>query len=67
VVGLDEAELAGGGGDTGLAAAIDGVQGGSSGGGADRDAQAPENIFIRLGVSSRTAAVACTFPDTTWI
>ena len=26
-----------------------------------------ENIFIRLGVSSRTAAVARTFPDTTWI
>jgi DNA-binding CsgD family transcriptional regulator len=25
-----------------------------------------ENAFIRLGVSSRTAAVARTFPDTTW-
>jgi DNA-binding CsgD family transcriptional regulator len=26
-----------------------------------------ENAFTRLGVSSRTAAVAHTFPDTTWI
>ena len=26
-----------------------------------------ENAFIRLGVSSRTAAVAHAFPDTTWI
>jgi DNA-binding CsgD family transcriptional regulator len=26
-----------------------------------------ENAFTRLGVSSRTAAVARTFPDTTWI
>jgi DNA-binding CsgD family transcriptional regulator len=26
-----------------------------------------ENIFTRLGVSSRTEAVAHTFPDTTWI
>jgi DNA-binding CsgD family transcriptional regulator len=26
-----------------------------------------ENIYGRLGVSSRTAAVACAFPDTTWV
>src|SRR5215470_4459839 len=39
VVGLDEAGIAGGGGDAGLAAAVDGVQGGGLGRGADRDAQ----------------------------
>jgi hypothetical protein len=32
VVGLDEAEFAGGGGDAGLAAAVDGVDGGCLGG-----------------------------------
>jgi hypothetical protein len=31
VVGLDEAEFAGGGGDAGLAAAVDGVEGGGFG------------------------------------
>jgi hypothetical protein len=39
VVGVDEAEFAGGGGGAGLAAAVDGVDGGGFGCGADRDAQ----------------------------
>ena len=39
MLGLDEAELAGGGGGAGLAAAVDGVDGGGLGGGADRDAE----------------------------
>ena len=26
-----------------------------------------ENVYVRLDVSSRTAAVARTFPDTTWV
>jgi hypothetical protein len=39
VVGPDEAEFAGGGGDTGLAPAVYGVHGGGLGRRADRDAQ----------------------------
>ena len=38
-VGADDAELAGGDGDAGLAAAVDGVDGGGLGGGADGDAE----------------------------
>jgi DNA-binding NarL/FixJ family response regulator len=26
-----------------------------------------ENVYARLGVTSRTAAVALVFPDTTWV
>ena len=39
MVGLDEAEFAGGGGDAGLASAVDGVEGGSLGRRADGDAE----------------------------
>ena len=39
MVGLDEAEFAGGRGDAGLAPAVDGVEGGGFGRGADCDAE----------------------------
>jgi len=39
VLGLDESELAGRGGDAGLAPAVDGVDGGGLGRGADGDAE----------------------------
>ena len=51
MVGLDEAEFAGGGGDAGLAPAVDGVDGGGLGRGADRDAEVDvAQVADRAGV-----------------